>query len=94
MPCILETCYKINESEQSWVGGCIFVPPETVRAVAGRGLLFLLAVGSIFRKDDKLDQLLLKRTKVSERHLIMKNRNETSDLSILVTDADIFQREM
>jgi hypothetical protein len=43
-----------------WVGGCIFVPSETARAVVGRGLV-ALAEQSIFRKDDKLDQLPLKR---------------------------------
>jgi len=43
-----------------WVGGCIFVPSETARAVVGRSLL-ALAEESIFIKDDKLDQLPLKR---------------------------------
>ena len=60
VPCSLETCYKINEREYTWVGGCIFVPSESARAVVGRGLV-ALAEGSIFRKDDKLDQLPLKR---------------------------------
>lgn len=36
------------------------MPSETARAVVGRGLV-ALAEGSIFRKDDKLDQLPLKR---------------------------------
>lgn len=38
-----------------------------LRAVAGRLLVFFLAVGSIFRRDDKLDQLLPKRTHESVR---------------------------
>lgn len=36
------------------------MPSETARAVVGRRLV-ALAKGSIFRKDDKLDQLPLKR---------------------------------
>jgi hypothetical protein len=59
--CSLETCYKINEREYTWVGGCIFVPSETARAVVGSGL-GAVAVGSIFRKDDKLAQLPPTRT--------------------------------
>jgi hypothetical protein len=69
MPCILGTCYKINEREQSLVGGRIFVSPETARAVAGRELVFL-AGRSIFRKDDKLDQLLLNRAHKSVRDIV------------------------
>jgi hypothetical protein len=65
VPYILETCYKINEREQSREGGCIFVLPENARAVVGRESVSL-AVGSIFRKDDKSDQLLAKGTHKSE----------------------------
>jgi hypothetical protein len=45
------------------------VPSETAGAVVGRGLV-ALAEESIFRKDDKLDQLPLKRACKSVRDVV------------------------
>ena len=45
-PCSLETCYKINEREYTWVGGCIFVPVRDCKSCCWQ------RVGSLGRRID------------------------------------------